>query len=147
MGLRDYVYMAIIAIGGIGGTAAWIKHDHVERAIGAKAIVAATQKGADEQKQKDDLRLKQAKDSYDQEISRINAAYSAPVADAPVVVCHNTLRSNVPAPAVHANQPAAPAVVQADSAVHPDVTPALELLAKYADGLSARARLADNGPH
>jgi len=94
-----------------------------------------------------ETRIAQAHRQHELEIAQLAARAARPL---PRVVCHadesdpGTVSA---APGVPADGGAAAGVVPDDTGVHPDITPALVLLARRADRLSADARRLNSAVH
>lgn len=94
-----------------------------------------------------EIRLAYANRQHEIELAQLAARAARPL---PRVVCHadesdpGTVSA---APGVPADGGAAAGVVQSGAGVHPDITPALVLLARRADRLSADARRLNSAVH
>jgi hypothetical protein len=140
------IIIGLVLTGGFYGW--WVYHDHVEQKQGIEKQVKTDQAAAAAQKAKDDQILATTQATHAKEISDLKQAYLTPVtSSATHVVCYKTSPGSVPDPDVHNGSSAAPAVVQANPGLHPDISPALYLLAERADQLSADARQLEQETH
>lgn len=118
------------------GEARGVEHDRVAAEAQREAVAAEAKRWA--------AKLQDARTSHDAEV----AALLVPAA-VHHIVCHDAPRPGpVPGPAgVSTGAGPAPGVVQQDAGLHPDIGPALDLLARRADKLAADARELDALTH
>jgi hypothetical protein len=137
--LRLYLYAGIAALLVVGFF--WYRHALIVE--GEAKIIAADRAAADRQAKVDEAKLVTARTEHEKELAQIAAAQFD--AGRTSVVCYSS--RPVRPPVVSGGGSPAPAVVPADASVHPNVEPALFLLAKRADKLSADARELNAATH
>ena len=144
--LRLYLYAGLLAA--LLAAGLWYRHTLI--AEGEARVIAADRDAADKQREavaaeakKWSKTLEIARESHDAEVASVLAPF-------PVhrVVCHASDPGPVPgSQGVSTGTGAPAAVVPEDAGVHPDIGPALGLLAKRADKLAADARELDSLTH
>jgi hypothetical protein len=129
--------VVVVASGVLYGM--WVHHDHVMIKQGQDQIIAADKAATDKQAKIDAVVIKTSEDKHAQEIDALKTAYLTPIDLGRKLMCFST-PNRVPEAPVLINTGPAPVVVQPDMGVHPDLSAAIKLLLKRADGLSADAR-------
>ena len=136
---RWAIELGVVAVMAITFSVMWHNHNVKEQEIGAQRVILADKTATDRQKAIDDKKIKDAGDAHAQEIAKINA-FATGGGDFHVVCRATYPPRSVPAPGVHDGDSTTAALVQPDAGVHPDIVPALRLLAKRGDVLSADTR-------
>jgi hypothetical protein len=134
IGLKDYLYGALILAVITAGTTWYIHHNHVEQAIGQQTVLDADKKLADMTAKRNVAVTAAAQTLSDNLGATLAQTYASPPVSSPHVLCITATtsgRSNVPAST--RDRPLAPEASDVPTASPVDIGPPLDTVGRDAD--------------